>query len=81
MRVDEKVHGTRQPQGQFHHVQDRLVLVQPHVVVRNGHGLEGDGFGVLEEGVWAPHVLQPFHFEEPVGRGLVVIVVVGKRRW
>lgn len=64
MRVDEEVHGTGQLQRQFHHVQDGLVLVQPHVVVGDGHRLEGDGLGVFEERVGPPHVLEPVNLEE-----------------
>lgn len=49
MRVDQEIHGTRQPQRQLHHVQDSLIFVQPHVVIRYGHRLEGDGFRIFEE--------------------------------
>ena len=39
------------------HVHDLLVLVEPEVVVGNGHPLEGDLLGVLEEGIRPPDVL------------------------
>lgn len=59
VRIDEKVHGAGEAQRQLDHVEDRLVLVQPHVVIRHGHRLEGDRLGVLKERVRSPHILQP----------------------
>lgn len=66
MRVDDEVHRTRQPQCQLHHVQNSFVFVQPHVVIGDGHRLKSHGFGVFEEGIGPPHVLQPLHLEQPV---------------
>ena len=39
------------------HVHDLLALVEPQVVVGYRHPLEGDSFGILEEGVWSPNLL------------------------
>ncbi|GBM18550.1 hypothetical protein AVEN_47942-1 [Araneus ventricosus] len=50
------------------HVQNGLVAVEPYVVVGNGHLLEGDSLGVLEEGVGSPHLLQPAEREKAVLR-------------
>lgn len=71
MRIDEKVHGTGEAQCQLDHVEDRLVLVQPHVVIRDGHCLKGHGFGVLKKRVRTPHILQPIHFQESIAAGHV----------
>lgn len=57
MRVDQEVHRAREPQSQLDHVQYGLVLVQPDVVIGDGHRLEGHRLCVLEERVWTPHVL------------------------
>jgi hypothetical protein len=43
------------------HVHDLLVLVEPKVMVGDGHPLEGDLLGVLEEGVRSPDVLRRKH--------------------
>ena len=40
------------------HVEERLVLVQPHVVVGHRHFLEGHRFGVFEIRVWTPNFLE-----------------------
>lgn len=72
MGIDQEVHGAGQPQRQLHHVQDRLVLVQPHVVVGDGHRLERDRLGVLEERVRPPHVLEPLDLQQPVLGGHVL---------
>ena len=48
------------------HVEYRLVLPQPYVVIRNGHGLEGDGLGVLEEAVRPPNFSEPLDGQQPV---------------
>lgn len=45
------------------HIKNAFGLVQPDVMVGNGHRLKGDLFSVLEETVWAPHLPQPIHFE------------------
>ena len=39
------------------HVHDLLALVEPQVMVGDRHPLEGDSFGILEEGVWSPNLL------------------------
>ena len=41
------------------HVEDRLVLMEPDVVVGDGHILEGDLLGVLEVRVRLPDVIKP----------------------
>lgn len=72
VRIDEEVHGTGESQCELDHVEDRLVLVQPQIVVGNGHRLKGDRFGVLEKGVWAPHILQPLHLQQAIVTGHVL---------
>ena len=39
------------------HVHDLLAAVQPQVMVGNGHPLEGDCLGILEERVRSPDLL------------------------
>lgn len=68
MRVDDEVHRARKPQRELHHVQNRLVLVQPHVMIGDCHRLERHRLGVLEERVRPPHVLQPFDLQQAVLR-------------
>lgn len=70
--IDEEVHGTGQAERQLDHVEDRLVLVQPHVVIGNGHCLECHRLGVLKERIWTPHVLQPLDLEQSVAAGHVL---------
>jgi len=64
--VDGKVHDAGQFEGQLDHVEYRLVLVQPHVVIGYGHRLKGHRFGVLEKRIWTPHILQPVHLQQSV---------------
>ena len=52
------------------HVEDLLGPVQPHVVVGDGHGLEGDLLRVLEVGVRPPDAVEPLN-----GQQLEVIIV------
>ena len=47
-------------------VEQSAISVEPHVMIGNGHRLEGDLFGVLEVGIGAPNALQPFHVQQPV---------------
>ena len=53
------------------HVEDCFVLVEPQVVVLDGHGLEGDFFGVFEVGVRPPDEVEPFDREQPILSGHV----------
>ena len=39
------------------HVKDLLVFVDPDVMVRDCHFLEDHLFGILEEGIWPPHLI------------------------
>jgi hypothetical protein len=41
------------------HVQDAFVLVQPKIMIGNGHLLKSHLFRVLEERVRTPHVIEP----------------------
>ena len=54
----------------LHHVEDLLGPVQPHVVVGDGHGLEGDLLRVLEVGIRPPDAVEPLN-----GQQLEVITV------
>lgn len=59
--------GFRRKEGHsLDHVEDGGVEVEPKVVIRDGHRLEGDRLGVLEEGVGSPDVLEPRHWQEAV---------------
>ena len=49
----------------LYHVENRLVLPQPDVMVRYGHLLKVHALGVLEEGVWPPDFVQPFGGQWP----------------
>lgn len=71
MRIDEEIHGTGESQGQFDHVKNRLIFVEPHVVIGNGHGLKRDRFGIFKKRIWTPHVFQPFHLQEAILRSHV----------
>lgn len=66
VRVNNKVHCTRQPQRQLHHVQDGFVLIQPHVVIWNCHCLECHRFCVLEERIGSPHIFKPFNLKQTI---------------
>ena len=48
------------------HIEDGFVFPQPYVVVWNGHGLEGNVFGILEEGIGTPDFGQPLDWKQPV---------------
>lgn len=41
----------------LNHIKYRLVLIEPNVMIRNGHILECHVFGVLEERIWPPNML------------------------
>ena len=46
------------------HVEDLLCPVEPDIVVRYGHCLEGDLLGILEVRVWAPDSVEPFYRQQ-----------------
>lgn len=48
------------------HVQQRLIVIKPQVVVGNRHLMERDFLGVLEEAVGPPDRVQPLHVENPI---------------
>ncbi|GFQ95565.1 uncharacterized protein TNCT_305841 [Trichonephila clavata] len=54
------------------HIKNGFVTIQPYVVVRDSHLLEGDSFGVLEEGIWSPHPLEPADRKQSVLHGHVL---------
>lgn len=66
MRVNRKIHRTRQPQRQLDHIQNRLILVQPHVMIRNRHRLERHRFRILKKRIRSPHVLQPINLQQTI---------------
>ena len=41
-------------------------------MVRYGHGLKSDAFGVLEEGIWSPNLSQPFNGKHPARKRRVL---------
>lgn len=41
-------------------------MVEPEVVVGDGHLVEGDPLGVLEETVGSPDVVEPLHVQDAV---------------
>lgn len=53
------------------HVEQRLVVIKPEIMVRYRHLVKGDLLGVLEEAVRPPDVVQPVHVEYPVILGHV----------
>jgi len=59
MWIGFKLHGARQNQRELGHVEQRFVVVQPEIVVRNAHLVEGDLLGVFEEAIGPPDAVQP----------------------
>ena len=43
------------------HIKNGFVFVEPDIMVGDGHGLECDTLGILEEGVRSPDLCQPLH--------------------
>ena len=41
-------------------------MIQPQIMVRNAHLMEGDFLRVFEEAVWSPDLVQPVHVQDPV---------------
>ena len=54
------------------HVENCFVLVEPEIMIWNGHGLERDLLGVLEERVGSPNEVQPVNREQAVLPGHIV---------
>ena len=48
------------------HIQQRLIVVEPQVVVGDAHLVECDFLGVLEEAIRPPDVVQPVDIENSV---------------
>ena len=48
------------------HIENGRILVQPDVMVWNGHSLKSNGLCVFEKGIWSPNFLQPGHGQQPV---------------
>ena len=48
------------------HVENRLVFVQPYVMVRYRHCLKSHTLGVFEERVWTPDLCEPLHGQQSV---------------
>ena len=48
------------------HIEKRLIVVQPQVVVGDAHLVEGDFLGVLKETVRPPDVAQPIDIENSI---------------
>ena len=46
------------------HVENLLCPVEPDIVVRYGHCLEGDLLGILEVGIRAPDSVEPFYRQQ-----------------
>lgn len=66
MRIGFEFHRTRQNQSQFRHIQERLIVVQPQIMIRNGHLVERHAFRVLKEAIRPPDIMQPFHIQYAV---------------
>lgn len=66
MRIRFEFHGTAEDERQLGHVEQRLVVVEPQVVVGNAHLVERDLLGVLEEAVGPPNAIQPVHVQDAV---------------
>lgn len=41
-------------------------MIQPQIMVRNAHFMEGDFLGVFKEAIWPPNIVQPLHVQDPV---------------
>ena len=50
-----KLHCTRQKQGEFDHVENGVICIEPDVMIRNGHLLERDLFGIFKERIRPPY--------------------------
>lgn len=66
MRIGLELHGAREDQSELGHVEQRLVVVQPEIVIGDAHLMEGDLLGVLEEAVRTPDAVQPVHIQDAV---------------
>ena len=52
--------GTRwENENLLHHVKDFFRPIEPNIVVRDRHCLEGNLLGILEVGVWSPDPVEP----------------------
>ena len=56
----------------LNHIENGLVLVQPYIMIRDGHGLKSDLFGIFEEAVWPPNSVEPIHWQQTILSGHVV---------
>lgn len=45
------------------HVKQCFVIVQPQVVIWDGHFVKRDGLGVLEEAIWSPYILKQYEWK------------------
>ena len=59
-------------QNLLSHVDEGFVVVEPEIVIGHTHLVEGDFFGVFEEAVGTPEVLQPTHVQIAVLFGHVL---------
>lgn len=66
VRIRFELHRAAQHQRQLGHVQQRFVVVQPQIVVRDAHLVEGDLFGVLEEAIGPPDAVQPVDVQDAI---------------
>lgn len=66
MRIRFKFHGTRQHQRQLGHIEQRLVMVKPEIMIGYAHLVEGDLFGILKETIGTPNAVQPVHVENAI---------------
>lgn len=48
------------------HVEQRFVVIEPEIVVRYRHLVEGNFLRVFKEAVGPPDVVQPIHVEYPI---------------
>ena len=53
----------------LHHVHYLLAVVQPKVVVGDGHPLKRDLLCIFEEGIRSPDFVEPFHRKQSILRG------------
>lgn len=48
------------------HIKQSFIMVQPQIMVRNAHFMEGNFLGILKKAIGSPNVVQPLHIQDPV---------------
>ena len=48
------------------HIKQRLIMIQPKIMIGYAHLMKRHFLGILEEAVWSPDLVQPVNVEDPV---------------